>query len=379
MVGLASVGMSCTGAVSVEDLGQGAAERGVTLTCNGSFQWVAVPGAVCLDGTGTGFMYRCFSGVGATGPLVINFDGGGACWDGDTCELGGPGGLIERNHFDANDAGSVVPQVFAQANYSGSTSAFNQSWNQVFIPYCTGDVNSGNKVQNYVASDGTHIAAHHVGFHNVALDLAVLGSLFPNPAKVAMWGSSGGGLAVDCNLSAIHSKWPSRPMYSLNNSGAPLNIGFDTDVTNLGGPTMWGVYHIANNLTTPDTCPIVTPTGAPWNPAFVINWNSQNMSMVRKAMVDDLSDATMNGFANALSCATAQYDNANACTVEPADTLNCLRTLGYISNTTTYKVYYHTGDCHAEREQDGNAEPACDYDNMIESGAGFSSWVRGWV
>jgi hypothetical protein len=72
-----------------------------------------------------------------------------------------------------------------------------------------------------------------------------------------------------------------------------------------------------------------------------------------------------------------------------------------IGDDPNFKVYFHSGACHSEREADGNSPafsgsvPSCDYDNMIQApkpnqgyndncqaGPGqvcFRDWVRGWA
>jgi hypothetical protein len=54
-------------------------------SCDGTYHWVGVPGTKSLDGTGTGFQYICLNGS-SNGPLIIFLDGGGGCFDGETCD-----------------------------------------------------------------------------------------------------------------------------------------------------------------------------------------------------------------------------------------------------------------------------------------------------
>jgi hypothetical protein len=347
--------------------------------CDGNFHWFAVSGAVCLNGSATGFEYRCFPNLGPVAPLVLNFDGGGACWDGDTCDVNNPNVTIERNSFGQSDGDSVAPQIFAQANYSGSTSPFNSSWNQVLVPYCTGDVLAGNLVQIYSKSGGGTLTANHKGYNNVSLELAKIGALF-GPTKVALWGSSGGGLGVDCNINAVHTKWPTVSMYSLNNSGAPLSQAYNTGIAPSAGPAGWGVWKIVGTTVTPNTCPFTTfdQSQGSWTPDDTVAWNSLNVTTVRKALVDDYEDVTMWGFANALGCGNNQ-DPTNACTVEPKDTLVLIGNwINAHTGAPTHKEYYHVGSCHAEREADGNAA-GCNYDDQVASHVKFDDWVRGWL
>jgi hypothetical protein len=395
-VALALAAVACDGTVATPNLGE---EQLGLATCDNAFHWVAVTGAVCLDGSATGFVYRCFSGVGASGPLVVNFDGGGACWapspgnDGTYCQCSPnsngecqahdgfpPGVPIERNHFNntSSYAVNVASGIFAQANYSGSTSPFNSSWNQVLIPYCTGDVYAGNRLQTYTYGVSGHVTAHHKGYSNVGLDLAQISSLF-TPSKIAFWGSSGGGLGVDCNLNQIHTKWPSVATFSLDNSGAPLTNPQDTDIHYASGPSGWGVWALSGTTVTSQTCPFNSfdHSLGDWSPDATVAWNENNMTTIRKALVDDYLDGTMNLFAGLMNCAGGS--DPNACTIEPTLTLTNLAS--YIdahAGSTTYKEYFHVGTCHAEREANGNAT-GCNYDDQVASHVKFNDFVRGWM
>jgi hypothetical protein len=124
------------------------------------------------------------------------------------------------------------------------------------------------------------------------------------------------------------------------------------------------------------TCPFTTTSGN-WDPSLTVKYNATTYPDVLKAISDDYTDATMNGFANLLGC------QGTDCANEPGPSLNDIYN-NYIATATNFKVYYHTGQCHAERNQDGNNEGNCDYDNangqqMVQAGVPFSSWVNGWL
>src|SRR5205814_7365144 len=102
----------------------------------------------------------------------------------------------------------------------GPTSPFNQAWNIVEIPYCTGDVHAGDRVRSY-SNGGRILTAHHRGYRNFKYDLAIIKSLFANPAKVAAWGSSAGAFGLDCNLTQLRGAWPGTSMWTMADGEAP--------------------------------------------------------------------------------------------------------------------------------------------------------------
>src|SRR5207248_357041 len=94
-----------------------------TAKCDGIFHWVDVPGSECLDGTQTGFQYLCQTGS-PSGPLLVNIDGGGACWDGPSCDCqpdasgACQGGGISINHFQKAQSSDGL--AWAQSYFGGA-------------------------------------------------------------------------------------------------------------------------------------------------------------------------------------------------------------------------------------------------------------------
>src|SRR5262249_38764114 len=125
------------------------------------------------------------------------------------------------------------------------------------------------------------------GYSNMALDLAQLGTLFASPTKIAIWGSSAGGLGADCNLNQFHAKWPSATWYQMSNAGAPLTALYEPGI--YGMAQTWGVYSgsgAPGNPITYLTCPGINPAGglAPWDPIQTLGWNDVNLTSVRRAL-----------------------------------------------------------------------------------------------
>lgn len=349
--------------------------------------WTGVAGTKCLDGSSTGFGSLNQTGK-TTSALLIYLDGGGACWDGDTCDClpdvngncENPNSTIVVNSFGSAELNPTALPIFAEAAFSGPTSALN-GFNQVYIPYCTGDLHAGNEVQTFSTSidaGPSNLVTHFHGYSNITLDLVQIKLLFPNPNRIVVWGASSGGLGADCNINQIAATWPGTLMYEMNNAGAPLSSLYENNIAPQTQQDVWGIAHSGTPVTAL-TCPFApqfTGGSQTYDPSIQIAANTAVLTAIRKAYTDDYSDATMNGFANLLGCTDA-YLCSGACTREPGCTMRYDYNL--FSRSPSYRGFFHTGDCHAEREQDGNAETSCDYDNMTQNGIRFNDWVRGWL
>jgi hypothetical protein len=169
----------------------------------GYFQWemVELPassGASCGNGT----PYRFFvNRTPLTSKTVVMFEGGGACWEKGTCEnksgtlLGAvnPGGIPTDYMTDFNRQphwGLVTP--FTARTHPLQT-VKTQSWNMVYMTYCTGDVYTGNKVTTYTDNTGS-TAWYHRGAVNVKAVTAWMAANLPKqPEQLLLTGFSAGG------------------------------------------------------------------------------------------------------------------------------------------------------------------------------------------
>ena len=158
----------------------------------------AASGASCGNGT----PYRFFVNRSPfTTKTVVMFEGGGACWEKGTCEnkagtlLGAvnPDGVPTNYMSDWNrqaHLGLVTPFT---ARIDPLTSVQTQSWNIVYVTYCTGDVHSGNKVTTYSDSNGS-VAWYHRGAVNAKAVSDWMAANLPKPEVLLLTGFSAGGV-----------------------------------------------------------------------------------------------------------------------------------------------------------------------------------------
>jgi hypothetical protein len=169
---------------------------------SGSWTFVGFPGSACDDGSATGIGINPST---STSNVMIFFDGGGACFDYETCFVlntasHGPFGATELAALASNSpAGTIFDRSDANNPFA--------SWSFVFIPYCTGDLHSGDVVRTY-SSGSTSKTFAHVGHKNVLAFLPRLAATFPAIDKLAVTGSSAGGGGAVINYPDITRALP---------------------------------------------------------------------------------------------------------------------------------------------------------------------------
>ncbi|MEM1981822.1 MAG: pectin acetylesterase-family hydrolase [Candidatus Hadarchaeales archaeon] len=161
---------------------------------------------------------------GSSNNLLIYLEGGGAATDFVTyytmafsyiCELLPPKcGIFDRRNPD---------------------NPF-RDWTFVFVPYCTADVHSGNRVMKYLnpINPKKSKVVYHVGYVNATVALRWAAQEFQNPGKIVLAGSSAGGygtLAHALNVIEIFNQ----PVVIINDAGPGLtskrNPNFTLEMT----------------------------------------------------------------------------------------------------------------------------------------------------
>jgi hypothetical protein len=128
----------------------------------------------CARGGEYGFYVR----PGATDKVVINFNGGGACWDDATCALG---------DLAFSDKIQPEPGPVGITNFERAENPL-RDWTHVVVPYCTGDVHWGDNVSTYAGN----LTLNHVGAVNARAVLGWVYSQFEAPARAFVTGCSAG-------------------------------------------------------------------------------------------------------------------------------------------------------------------------------------------
>lgn len=177
-------------------------------------QWeTLVPGGetICSDGS----PYRFFVHRGDPSRLLIEFEGGGACWSGSTCEADIYNKTITSDPEVARQTGQLQG-IYDRTNPANPL----KDYTHVYIPYCTGDLHWGNAATTYTNLKGAPYVIQHKGAANATTALNWAGANVPAPAQVVVAGCSAGGYGAALWSAKIAKAYPGARMVELADSAA---------------------------------------------------------------------------------------------------------------------------------------------------------------
>ena len=185
-----------------------------------------------------------FVKYGTVNKLMVFFEGGGLCFSSHFCDHN-PANMMQEFSADPNTQGQTIGEVLSalgnpairqQPSNLGIFDPANSAnpfagWNQVYIPYCTGDAHFGTIDQGAVTdisggtgSPGTssvNPGYHFVGYNNTQKITARLAATFTKMDHIVLTGSSAGGLGAVFNASMMLDTFgPSTPATVLIDSAA---------------------------------------------------------------------------------------------------------------------------------------------------------------
>ncbi len=193
-----------------------------------TYAWkeVALPGTVCGDGS----QYRFYFYNSGSPNLIFYFEGGGACWDYDTCS--GRSGLLGAAHpngiatgymstFEPKYVSPIVNGADPGIPFRSRTNLVTQGWSVVYMPYCTGDVHVGNNLKTYADPTGQQppLTWHHAGYTNTLAAVDYVKAQMPPVQKLLVSGFSAGGTATSASYYFLRKRLNPQRGYLLNDSG----------------------------------------------------------------------------------------------------------------------------------------------------------------
>ncbi|HEU4537676.1 MAG TPA: pectin acetylesterase-family hydrolase, partial [Polyangiaceae bacterium] len=167
-------------------------------------------GSIC----GRGGEYAFFVIPADPKKVIIEFEGGGACWDERTCAF----------------AGATFKEDVDPADYTGGRASVGwydharpghpmPDWTHIYIPYCTGDVHWGDNVKTYGAGAGA-VTIQHKGAVNARAALDWAYAQIEAPEKVFVTGCSAGGYGSIWWAPQVQSHYPASKVYHFADSAA---------------------------------------------------------------------------------------------------------------------------------------------------------------
>lgn len=162
-----------------------------------------------------GGKYSFFVRKANSNKLLIYFEGGGACYDAQTCRVG-------AHYFDdgidpAYQADNPVLKTTGVFALSDERNPF-KDYNIVFVSYCTGDAFMGNQVVSYTDGDKS-FTVNHVGYRNAQRVLAWTYQNLTSPDSVFVIGCSAGVLGAFFHAPYMLEQYQNIPFTLVGDSG----------------------------------------------------------------------------------------------------------------------------------------------------------------
>ena len=187
----------------------------------GYYNWQTVQlgaetGAVCGDGS----PYKFFvNRVPNSTNTVIWMEGGGALWSDRSYaeQWSNTGGIPDDYLAYTNPTKSLQTPFVTRAPVFDWVKT--QNWNIVYVPYCTGDNYTGDRVALYKDAAGQPAVYHHNGLRNMRAITAWLKNNLPRPAQLLSTGCSAGGAGSTATFSHVRRDIAPNRGFLISDSG----------------------------------------------------------------------------------------------------------------------------------------------------------------
>jgi hypothetical protein len=166
-----------------------------------------------------GDAYRFFVRGGDPSKVIIDFQGGGACWNAQTC------GFADQNQVFSQSTGSYEGLAIDIENgqlgglFDPAPDDPLADFTFVHIPYCTGDIHWGNAEQTY--REGAEPFFHN-GFVNAQAALRWVYDNYDVPENILVSGCSAGAYGAALHSAYVRNQYPDARVSVLADSGAGI-------------------------------------------------------------------------------------------------------------------------------------------------------------
>lgn len=197
----------------------------------GEWVWIEMEGSICRDGSSAGIGARLQTGADK---LMIFLEGGGACFDADSCS-------DNPENFNEDTFAERIEEDLTEGIFNDDE-ADNPlaAWNIIFVPYCSGDLHSGDSTDMTVP--GVDGVQQFLGYANAGNAIAIAEEYFTDIVQVMLSGQSAGGFGTLMNYPQMVAAFAPLPVVLLNDSG-PLHRdnAVLSPLLQLGVRALWGV------------------------------------------------------------------------------------------------------------------------------------------
>ena len=168
---------------------------------------------LCSRGQPWGFFVR----PGDPQKVVVEFQGGGACWNFGTCSVADA--IFKDNIDDVRSA--VLSGTFSGIYDQDNDENPFKGWTHVFVPYCTGDIHWGDADVVYEEAGVEPFNLSHMGANNTRAALYWLGEQgVVEPEKIFVTGCSAGSYGSVGWAPYLMQQYPAAKVIQMGDCGA---------------------------------------------------------------------------------------------------------------------------------------------------------------
>jgi hypothetical protein len=191
--------------------------EGPTLPAGLSAGWNEIkPGGDTICSRGSEYAY--WVRPGTVNKVIIDFIGGGACWNAQTCGFADQ--IFEDSVESVRDA-VEQNQPAGIYDHDRPENPF-KDWYHVIVPYCTGDVHWGDSVTTYGAGTPGEVTINHKGAVNSRAVLSWVYDNFSAPEQVLVTGCSAGSYGSALWSADVMGHYPDADVFQFGDSGAGI-------------------------------------------------------------------------------------------------------------------------------------------------------------
>jgi hypothetical protein len=178
---------------------------------DGQWTWVDLPGAICANGSPASVAVNLQRG---SADLLMYFEGGGGCFDAYSCFEARSAARIDTDITGAEKNNIVLGLSLSPMLARGDAANPFRAASMVYVPYCTGDLHSGDATQVYTLDGVDHTVRHHGGA-NAQRTIDALAATLPAVTRIWNMGSSAGGYGATLNHHRLAAAWPGAELHLL--------------------------------------------------------------------------------------------------------------------------------------------------------------------